>query len=318
MYGSALLASLGFGAVRRMLLLLLASAAVAGCGGDSPNEKLTLALDFQPNAAHAGIYATLREDLDRRAMIELELRVPSSSTDSIKLLTAGRADLAVVDIHDLGLARERGEDLVAVGALVQRPLAAVIAAGDIDRPRDLEGRRVGVTGLPSDEAVLRAVVESDGGDFDRVDRVTIGFSAVPSLISGRVDAVVSFWNVEGVALRRRGVRTREFRVDEYGAPRYPELVLVAERDKLERLAGVLDALAEGTRAALADRPATVADLAKASGADEGLVRAQLEAVAPALLPPIRLNRRAIRRWARFDVKFGILKRPPDVRRAFDF
>jgi NitT/TauT family transport system substrate-binding protein/putative hydroxymethylpyrimidine transport system substrate-binding protein len=317
-YGSALLASLGFGAVRRMLLLLLASSAVAGCGGDSPNEKLTLALDFQPNAAHAGIYATLREDLDRRAMIELEVRVPSSSTDSIKLLTAGRADLAVVDIHDLGLARERGEDLVAVGALVQRPLAAVIAAGDIDRPRDLEGRRVGVTGLPSDEAVLRAVVESDGGDFDRVDRVTIGFSAVPSLISGRVDAVVSFWNVEGVALRRRGVRTREFRVDEYGAPRYPELVLVTERDKLERLAGVLDALAEGTRAALADRPATVADLAKASGADEGLVRAQLEAVAPALLPPIRLNRRAIRRWARFDVKFGILKRPPDVRRAFDF
>ena len=318
MYGSALLASLGFGAVRRMLLLLLASSAVAGCGGDSPNDKLTLALDFQPNAAHAGIYATLREDLDRRAMIELEVRVPSSSTDSIKLLTAGRADLAVVDIHDLGLARERGEDLVAVGALVQRPLAAVIAAGDIDRPRDLEGRRVGVTGLPSDEAVLRAVVESDGGDFDRVDRVTIGFSAVPSLISGRVDAVVSFWNVEGVALRRRGVETREFRVDEYGAPRYPELVLVAERDKLERLAGVLDALAEGTRAALADRPATVADLAKASGADEGLVRAQLEAVAPALLPPIRLNRRAIRRWARFDVKFGILKRPPDVRRAFDF
>jgi putative hydroxymethylpyrimidine transport system substrate-binding protein len=317
-YGSALLASLGFGAVRRMLLLLLASAAVAGCGGDSPNEKLTLALDFQPNAAHAGIYATLREDLDRRAMIELEVRVPSSSTDSIKLLTAGRADLAVVDIHDLGLARERGEDLVAVGALVQRPLAAVIAAGDIDRPRDLEGRRVGVTGLPSDEAVLRAVVESDGGDFDRVDRVTIGFSAVPSLISGRVDAVVSFWNVEGVALRRRGVETREFRVDEYGAPRYPELVFVAERDKLERLAGVLDVLAEGTHAALADRPATVAVLAKASGADEGLVRAQLEAVAPALLPPIRLNRRAIRRWARFDVKFGILKRLPDVRRAFDF
>jgi putative hydroxymethylpyrimidine transport system substrate-binding protein len=194
----------------------------------------------------------------------------------------------------------------------------VIAAAAVDRPRDLEGRRVGVTGLPSDEAVLRAVVESDGGDFDRVDRVTIGFSAVPSLISRRVDAVVSFWNVEGVALRRRGVRTREFRVDEYGAPRYPELVLVTERDKLERLDGVLDALAEGTRAALADRPAAVADIAKASGADEALVRAQLEAIAPALLPPIRLNRGAIRGWARFDVKFGILKRPPDVRRAFDF
>jgi putative hydroxymethylpyrimidine transport system substrate-binding protein len=297
-----------------MLLLLLAGAALAGCSEDGPDERLTLALDFQPNPAHAGIYGALREGSD------LEVRVPSSSTDSLKLLSAGRADVAVVDIHDLGLARQAGRDLVGIGGLVQRPLAAVIARDGIRRPRDLEGRRVGVTGLASDEAVLRAVVEADGGDFDRVDRVTIGFSAVPSLIAGRVDAVVSFWNVEGVALRRRGVRTREFRVDEYGAPRYPELVLVTERSTLrrdrERLDGLLDALAEGTRVALADRSATVAELVEASGGDEALVRAQLEAIAPALLPPIRLNRRAVRGWARFDAQFGILERVPDVRRVF--
>ena len=305
---------LGFAAVRRLLLLLPALAALAGCAGDGPQEKLTLALDFQPNPAHAGIYGALRQGED------FEVRVPSSSTDSLKLLGAGRADVAVVDIHDLGLARQAGRDLVGIGALVQRPLAAVIAREDIRRPRDLEGRRVGVTGLASDEAVLRAVVEADGGDFGRVDRVTIGFSAVPSLIAGRVDAVVSFWNVEGVALRERGVRTREFRVDDYGAPRYPELVLVTERGRLredrERLDGLLDALAEGTRAALRDRSATVAELVEASGADEGLVRAQLEAVAPAFLPPIRLNRGAIRGWARFDAQFGILERAPDPQRVF--
>jgi NitT/TauT family transport system substrate-binding protein/putative hydroxymethylpyrimidine transport system substrate-binding protein len=297
-----------------MLLSLLAGAALAGCSGDGPQDKLTLALDFQPNPAHAGIYGAVRAGGD------LAVRVPSSSTDSLKLLAAGRADVAVVDIHDLGLARQAGRDLVGIGALVQRPLAAVIAREGIRRPRDLEGRRVGVTGLASDDAVLRAVVEADGGDFERVDRVTIGFSAVPSLIAGRVDAVVSFWNVEGVALRKRGVPTREFRVDEYGAPRYPELVLVTERETLrrdpERLDGLLDELAEGTRSALADRSATVADLVEASGADEALVQAQLEAVAPALVPPIRLDRRALRGWARFDARFGILERAPDVRRAF--
>jgi NitT/TauT family transport system substrate-binding protein/putative hydroxymethylpyrimidine transport system substrate-binding protein len=303
-----------FAAVRRMLLLLLAVSASAGCSDDGPQDELTLALDFQPNPAHAGIYGALREGSD------LEVRVPSSSTDSLKLLGAGRADVAVVDIHDLGLARQTGRELVGIGALVQRPLAAVIARAGIRRPSDLEGRRVGVTGLASDEAVLRAVVEADGGDFGRVDRVTIGFSAVPSLIAGRVDAVVAFWNVEGVALRERGVRTREFRVDEYGAPRYPELVLVAERETLrrdrERLDGLLDALAEGTRVALAERSATVADLVQASGADESLVRAQLVAIAPALLPPIRLNRSALRGWARFDAQFGILERVPDVQRVF--
>jgi putative hydroxymethylpyrimidine transport system substrate-binding protein len=313
---------LGFDAVRRILLVLAASVALSGCGDDAGGERraATLALDFQPNPVHAGVYAALREDLDARHGLDLRVRVPSASTDSLKLLAADRADLAVVDIHDLGLARERGSDLVGVGALVQRPLAAVIARGDLSRPRRLEGRRVGVTGLPSDEAVLRAVVEDDGGDFARVELVTIGFAAVPSLIAKRVDAVVSFWNAEGVALRERGVRTREFRVDEYGAPRYPELVLATKRATLrERRAlveDVLAALAAGTRAALADRDASVDDLVEASGADEPLVRAQLAAVAPALRPPIRLDREALEGWAGFDARFGILERRPAVERAF--
>jgi putative hydroxymethylpyrimidine transport system substrate-binding protein len=312
--------SVGFDAVRRILLVLAAAVALAGCGDEPPHEPLTLALDFQPNPVHAGIYAALREDLDAESSVDLRVRVPSSSTDSLKLLAAGRADLAVVDIHDLGLARQEGRDLVGIGALVQRPLAAVIAAPGIERPRDLEGRLVGVTGLPSDDAVLRAVVEDDGGDFDRVRRVTIGFSAVPSLVSGRVDAVVAFWNAEGVALRRRGVRTREFRVDEYGAPRYPELVLVTNRENLsqfgEQLDEALHVLARGTRVALADRDATVADLVEASGADEPLVRAQFDAVAPALRPPLRLDRQALRGWAAFDARFGILDERPNVRSAF--
>ena len=291
--------------MRRIPLLLVTIALLSGCGDDSA-APTTLALDFQPNAVHAGIYAA----------DGLRVRVPSSSTDSLKLLATGRADMAVVDIHDLGLARERGADIVGVGALVQRPLAAVIAGTATRRPRDLEGKRVGVTGLPSDDAVLRAVVEHDGGDFAKVRHTTIGFTAVPSLIAGKVDAVVAFWNAEGVALRQRGVRTREFRVDDYGAPRYPELVLAVKRDGLDGVDPVLDELAAGTRAALADREATVAKLVEASGADEALVRAQLAAVAPALVPPIRLDRAALEGWARFDARFGILPRRPDVERAF--
>jgi putative hydroxymethylpyrimidine transport system substrate-binding protein len=299
--------------VRRFLPLIAVLLCLVGCGGDDSgagSESGTLALDFQPNAVHAGIYSS-----------GLTIRVPAASTDSLKLLAAGRADMSVVDIHDLGLAREAGSDVVGVGALVQRPLAAVIARrGEVRRPRDLEGKRVGVTGLPSDEAVLRAVVEHDGGDYDRVTKTTIGFSAVPSLIAGRVDAVVAFWNAEGVALRERGIQTREFRVDDYGAPRYPELVLVAKRETLEERERMVDdmlgAIAGGTDTALSERDETVEKLVRASGADEPLVRAQLRAVAPALEPPVRLNRAALEGWARFDERFGILREAPDVNQAF--
>ena len=308
--------------------LVLAALAAAGCGGgDSPDApaKVTVGLDFTPNAAHAGIYAAVRTGRDRENGVRLRIRPPAGgSPDSLKLLATRRADIAVLDIHDLGLALERGTDVVAVGALVQRPLAAVIARREsgVTRPRELEGRRVGVAGLPSDDAVLRAVVEADGGDFDRVRRVTIGFASVANLLAGRVDAATAFWNAEGVVLRERGLATREFRVDEFGAPRYPEVVLVVRRetlaDRRNEIADAIRAVAAGTRDALADRDAAVGDIAAASDADEDLVRAQLDAIAPAMEPPLVLDRKAVEGWAAFAPAFGILESPPDIDRGFDF
>lgn len=306
--------------------LALLALFAAGCGDDNEpssdaSRPVKLALDFQPNAVHAGIYTAVADGIDHDHGIDLDVRVPSSSTDSLKLLAAGRADASIVDIHDLGLAAERGTDIVGIGALVQAPLAAVITQPDIRRPRDLEGKRVGVTGLPSDDAVLRATIESDGGDYDAINRITIGFSAVPSLAAGKVDGVVTFWNAEGVALRRQGVPTRQFRVNNYGAPRYPELILTTTREQLEAdpdlYKDLVATLTAGTHAALANRPAAVREIVAASDSDPGLVAAQLRAVAPALRPPLVLHEDILRAWATFDVRFGILTRRPDISTLFD-
>ena len=209
---------------------------------------MTVALDFVPNPVHAPIYM---------AGDAVKIRKPGAGPDSLKLVTSGKVELGVLDIHDLAIAREAGSDLVAVGALVGKPLAALIAQPGVARPRDLEGRTVGVSGLPSDPAFLRAIVEHDGGDYERVKQVTIGFNAVCRLLTKRVDAVPAFWNAEGVALQQRGLSAREFRVEDYGAPPYPEVVFVDRAQTLEgereRIAGALDAIAAraggGARAA---------------------------------------------------------------------
>lgn len=262
---------------------------------------------------------------DRRAGLRLRVVEPSASTDSVKFLTAGRADFAVLDIHDLALAREKGQDLVGVLALVQRPLAAVLARPGIEHPAELAGRRVGVTGLPSDDAVLRSVVRGDGGDPRRVRRVTIGFNAVSSLVSGRVAAATGFWNVEGVALRRRRPDFTEFRVDDYGAPAYPELVVCVTRATLRQRPGLVRslrrALWRGYAFTLARPRASLADLRRrAPGLEPELAGEQLATVRPALTDRGRfglLDRRRLEAWARWEVRFGIVRRAPDVRRAFD-
>src|SRR5690349_5163014 len=152
-----------------------------GCGDDGAepgaSDEATLVLDFQPNAVHAGIYEALADGDYEDAGVDLQVREPSSSTDAPKLLAAGRTDFAILDIHDLALAREQGLELVGVGAIVHRPLAAVIARDRdaVHTPADLAGGSVGVTGLPSDDAVLDSVLESGGVDPGDVKRITIGF-----------------------------------------------------------------------------------------------------------------------------------------------
>src|SRR3954470_13388346 len=97
------------------LLAAVAALVLAGCGGESSQpRRVTIALDFTPNGVHAGIYAAVAKGLDRKHGVKLGIRQPSASTDSLKLLAAGRADLAIVDIHDLGLAREKGAHIVGV------------------------------------------------------------------------------------------------------------------------------------------------------------------------------------------------------------
>jgi putative hydroxymethylpyrimidine transport system substrate-binding protein len=310
-----------------LAVLLLAALAVAGCSQgseDRPNRSATLVLDFQPNAVHAGIYLALARDYDDAEGVTLRVQAPSSSTDSVKLLLAGRAQFAILDIHDLALAREKGRDVVGVMAIVQRPLAAVVAQPQVRRPRELEGKRAGVTGLPSDDAVLSSIVRGDGGDPAKVRKVTIGFQAVSALLAGRVDAATAFWNAEGVALSAQRPGIRQFKVDDYGAPPYPELVLCVSRETLQddrsTVAATVRALRRGYREAIADPESAVEALVDRAHVKRPETERELDAVSPAFTEGAErygaLNPAALRAWARWEARFGITKRPPDVAQAF--
>ena len=296
---------------------------LSACGGDGAepgaSKEATLVLDFVPNAAHAGIYAAQAEGYYADEGVDLEIREPSASTDAPKLLEAGSAEFAVMDINDLGIARERGLDIVGVAPIVQVPLAAVIAGNrdEIRRPHDLEGGTVGVTGLPSDDAVLDSVLDADGADPAAVDRVTIGFDSIAALSAGRVDAATAFWNAEGVVLEKEGIPTREFRVGAYGAPHYPELVLVTSKELLEEdrdlAAAVATATREGYRLARDEPDAALEALVeRVDGIDEGDQRPQLEALNAAgafknaQLPLQTLDNG----WAGWAIEHGIVENGP--------
>ena len=298
----------------------------AGTIGRPQVKDATLILDFTPNAVHSGIYAALAQHYDRDNGVALHVIAPTASTDSIKLLETGKVDFAILDIHDLAIARQQHQNVVGVMAVVERPLAAVIAAPPIGSPSRLEGKTVGVTGAPSDTAVLDSEVSGSGGAPAKVKTITIGFNAVADLLAGRVAAATAFWNDEGVAIQSRREGFHVFRVDDYGAPSYPELVVCVTRATLRHdpalVRGTVAALVRGYDLTLR-RPALAAqDLERAAtGLDPTLVATQLHALLPAFRSASGrvgvLDPAMLRSWARWEARFGIVSRPPDVAAAFD-
>jgi putative hydroxymethylpyrimidine transport system substrate-binding protein len=202
----------------------------------------------------------------------------------------------------------------------------VIAAPTVTTPRQLDGQTVGITGDPSDTAVLDSIVTGAGGDPQRIHTVTIGFNAVEDLLAGRVAAATAFWNDEGLTVTKARPGFHIFRVEAYGAPAYPELVLCATASRLRRQPGlassVVRSLVAGYQFTLRHPAQSAQDLeAQVTGLDPSLVNSQLGALLPAFRAADgqvgELNLATLRRWAVWEAHFGIVRRPPDVAVTFD-
>jgi ABC-type nitrate/sulfonate/bicarbonate transport system substrate-binding protein len=159
-----------------------------------------------------------------------------------------------------------------------------------------------------------------------VRTITIGFNAVADLLAGKVAAATAFWNDEGVTLRRDRPGFHVFRVDRFGAPAYPELVVCTTATELRRnpglALGVARTLVAGYRFALRNPGAAASELtALVPGLDRGLLSAQLEALLPAFHTADGrvgvLDSGVLSRWARWEQRFGLVSRPPDVAAMFD-
>jgi putative hydroxymethylpyrimidine transport system substrate-binding protein len=266
----------------------------AGSGtGGSPSASLKVMLDYLPNADHAGLYAAQAEGFYERAGLDVELTSPPDPAAPLKLLQAGKVDLAISYEPELLLAREAGADLVSVGALVQTPLTSLMSVGKdaIRSPEQLRGKRVGTAGIPYQSAYLKTILRTAGVDPAAVKETNVGFGLVPAMLSGRVDATLgAFWNYEGVDLERRSKDPSILRMEDLGVPTYSELVLVVRRRDLDQdFGGLVRKFVQATgrgHEALREDPAAGVDalLDAAPGLDRGLQEAAVRATLPAFFP----------------------------------
>ena len=208
---------------RHITALLLAAAltlSLAACGakktggGETELKELTFVLDWTPNTNHTGVYAAIANGYFEEA--GLSVKVVQPAEDGAEMMVAsGQAQFGVSAQGKMAdaLGGASPMPITAVAAVLQHNTAGIISrkGEGLDRPKGMEGHKYATWDQAVEKAVLRQVVETDGGDFDQVELIPSTVTdAVSGLESRSVDAIWVFYGWEGIACQVAGLETDFF------------------------------------------------------------------------------------------------------------
>lgn len=162
--------------------------------------KLTFVLDYTPNTNHSGIYVAIAKGYYADENLDVEVvQPPEDGADALVGTGKAQVGMSYQDVMANYLGSDDQLPVTAIAATIQHNTSGIMSrAGEgIDRPKGMEGKRYGTWDQDVEKAMVKSVVETDGGDFSKVQLVPSG-DEVSGLKSNQFDCV---WGYEGWGLQ---------------------------------------------------------------------------------------------------------------------
>jgi putative hydroxymethylpyrimidine transport system substrate-binding protein len=154
-------------------------------------SKMRYTVQSKPGIWDAALMSAIDNKFFEAEGLELEVISPATPGDGLKLVATGNSELATAHSTDVIIARSRGLPVVSVATNHQYGTSGIMIPADsgIKEMKDLEGKTLGVTGIPFNQAMLNYALKNSGVDPSKVAVVKAGFNQIPLLLSKRIDAI---------------------------------------------------------------------------------------------------------------------------------
>lgn len=304
--------------MKRILFALLLAAGLAWAGPARAQAPLTLMLDWFPNVDHLPIYAAREQGYFAEEGVSVKIISPSDTADALKLAAAGKVDLAVSYEPQTVMAAARGIDVRVVGRLIGHPLTTLLflKSSGFNTPADLNGRTIGYTVPGLMDVLMDAFAKVNG--IRNYKLVNVGFSIVPALSTGRVDAVMGpFKTYETVTMAAQGLDAGFFELEKWGIPDYDELIFICGASTLAgkkvQVQGFVRAVARGITFVGKSPEAALKDYFRAvPDADRATETAAFGLTQPYYAAGQVCDRKRWQIFADFALKHGLIDTPVTV------
>ncbi|MBB4664288.1 ABC transporter substrate-binding protein [Conexibacter arvalis] len=240
--------------------------------GRCTGEKVKFQLSFFPNAQFAGWLVADRQGFFAEEGLDVEL-VPGGPQTQVELALAdGSVDVGLIDFTAGATARQRGAPITYVAQVYHRNSVAYVSLkrSGIERPEDLEGRKLGVQRVSASIDGLNPLVvlllQRAGLGTDAVEKVPVGFG-IEDLLAGKADVIPARVFFHIAQLESAGYDYPDgvnvLNPDDFGIDLVDHGVAVNDdylADNRQAVACLLRAGKKGWEAAVADPDAAVRDV----------------------------------------------------------
>lgn len=315
-----------------ILAMLFVALFLAACGsngnGDSgsANGKLT-PVDFQlswlPGGENSGFFVGEEKGFYAQEGIDLNIKHSNDPTLSIKLVASGERPMGIAYTGDILFAAAKGENVTSVYTLTKSSPFGLVALKDsgIKGPKDLVGKRVGVTSLPTDQAYFDNMLKEAGVNKSDVEVVDPGQGGVDQIIQGNLDATSALVEYEPIILDSQGYPDHTFiHYSDYGAPDAPFYDIVVNPDWLKDHGDVVRGFLRATRKSFEWTSAHTAEAAdifvKQFPEQDPKLVAKLWTAERAVGGDGSHNPAAFKDLATFFEQHGLLEKPVDVTQLY--